>query len=168
MIGQLQEAGNTTTLAHYLDLLSGAGLLTGLQKFCGQKIRQRASSPKLQVLNTALMSALSKRSFEEAGRDPLFRGRLVESAVGAHFLNSAKGKEIEIFYWLDRNHEVDFVLVRGKTIVAIEVKSGSKNHTLSGMDLFCKTFPVSRTLLVGGQGINIEEFLTTPIENLLP
>ena len=61
-----KDAGNTTTLAHYLNLLEGAGLLVGLQKYAGQKVRRRSSSPKLLVLNTGLMSALSTLSFEEA------------------------------------------------------------------------------------------------------
>ena len=30
MLGQLQDAGNTTTLAHYLELLAGAGMLKGV------------------------------------------------------------------------------------------------------------------------------------------
>jgi predicted AAA+ superfamily ATPase len=59
MLGQLQDAGNTTTLAHYLELLSGAGMLTGLPKFSGARVRQRGSSPKLLALNTALMTAAS-------------------------------------------------------------------------------------------------------------
>jgi predicted AAA+ superfamily ATPase len=59
MLGQLQDAGNATTLAHYLDLLAGAGMLTGLQKYAGKAVRQRGSSPKLQVMNTALMTAPS-------------------------------------------------------------------------------------------------------------
>ena len=57
MLGQLTDAGNTTTLAHYLELLSGAGLLTGLNKYSTQLIRQKGSSPKLHVMNTALMTA---------------------------------------------------------------------------------------------------------------
>ena len=57
MVGQLQDVGDTTTLAHYLDLLAGAGMITGLQKYSGNAVRRRASSPKLQVLNTALMTA---------------------------------------------------------------------------------------------------------------
>lgn len=32
MLGQLRDAGNTTTLAHYLQLLAGAGLVCGLPK----------------------------------------------------------------------------------------------------------------------------------------
>ncbi|MCJ7778721.1 MAG: DUF4143 domain-containing protein [Sedimentisphaerales bacterium] len=164
MVGQLQEAGNTTTLAHYLDLLSGAGLLTGLSKFAGRQVRQRGSSPKLMIFNTALMTALSNRSFADAQQDREYWGRLVESAVGAHLLNSARGKEIEIFYWLDRNREVDFILRCGKFVTAIEVKSGHKRYTFPGMEAFCKTFDVKRQLLVGEQGISFEEFLTTPVE----
>ena len=167
MVGQLQEAGNTTTLAHYLDLLDGAGLLSGLSKFAGQKVRQKASSPKLIVLNTALMNALSNRSFEQAKQDGQFWGRLVESAVGAHLLNSARGKQIEIFYWLNRNREVDFVLRKGNSITAIEVKSTNRRYTLPGIEAFSKAFDVKCKLLVGGQGIDLEKFLTAPVENWL-
>lgn len=165
MIGQLQDAGNTTTLAHYLDLLAGAGLLAGLPKFAGQRVRQRGSSPKLMVFNTALITALSNRSFTDAQGDREYWGRLVESAVGAHLINSARGKEIEVFYWLDHNREVDFVLRRGKSLTAIEVKSGAKNHALPGMEAFVETFDTKRQLLVGSQGIPFEELLATPIEH---
>jgi predicted AAA+ superfamily ATPase len=164
MIGQLQDAGNTTTLSHYLDLLNGAGLLTGLEKYHGQTHRRRASSPKLLVLNTALMSALSGISFRDAIKDRQYWGRLTESAVGAHLVNEARGKDINVYYWLNRNKEVDFVIQSGKSLVAIEVKSGKKEYTLEGMDDFCKTFEVKRQLLVGGQGIAIDEFLSSPIE----
>ena len=33
IMGQLHDAGNTTTLSHYLHLLDTAGLLTGLEKY---------------------------------------------------------------------------------------------------------------------------------------
>jgi len=164
MVGQLQEAGNTTTLAHYLELLGGCGLLMGLPKFAGQRVRQRSSSPKLLVLNTALMSVLSNRTFDEARLDREFWGRTVESAVGAHLINCAKGKNIEISYWLNRNRELDFVMRSGRSITAIEVKSGRKLYRLPGIDAFCKTFAVKRRLLIGGQGISVKEFLSTAIE----
>src|SRR4051794_20148258 len=124
MLGQLQDAGNTTTLAHYLELLAGAGMLTGLQKYAGKAHRQRGSSPKLQVLNTALMTSQSGLSPEEARADTDFRGRLVESAVGAHLANAAAIGDCELFYWRDGNHEVDFVIRAGRVTVALEVKSG--------------------------------------------
>lgn len=97
MLGQLQDVGNTTTLAHYLELLSAAGMLTGLPKFAGQRVRQRGSSPKLQVLNTARLTASAPLDLEGPREDRKFWGRLVESAVGAHLVNSAAGTKVEVF-----------------------------------------------------------------------
>lgn len=164
MLGQLHDAGNTTTLAHYLNLLNGAGLIAGLSKFSGKQIRQRSSSPKIQVLNTALMSAPSHLTLETAQQDHEYWGRLVESAVGAHLVNSAREKNIEVYYWLDRNQEVDFVLRGRSQLVAIEVKTGRRRERLAGMDAFSKTFKVKRQLLVGSGGIPVKEFLEAPIE----
>ncbi|HEY8516127.1 MAG TPA: ATP-binding protein [Candidatus Binatia bacterium] len=165
MLGQLQEAGNTTTLAHYLDLLAGAGMLVGLPKFAGQAVRSRASSPKLQVLNTALFSALGDYTFDEARADREYWGRLTESAVGAHLANAAMAGECNLFYWRDRNREVDFVVRAGRRLTAIEVKSGRSTDTLPGMDAFAAAFKPQRKLLVGGDGIPIEEFLMHPVSH---
>jgi len=164
MLGQLQDAGNTTTLAHYLNLLEGAGLIMGVQKYAGQKIRRKSSSPKLLALNTGLMAALSTLSFEEAKRHPDFWGRLVESSIGASITNAARGRSFELSYWSSRNKEVDFVLSRGDDVVAIEVKSGRKKGTLPGLEAFSKEFPTKRKLLVGPQGIPLEAFFCLPPE----
>ena len=162
MLGQLQDAGNTTTLAHYLDLLKGAGLLEGLRKYAGQRVRQRGSSPKLQVHNNALVTAQSDRSFEQARRRPDYWGRLVESTVGASLVNSIRGTTIEVFYWSSRNREVDFVLAKGGKVVAIEVTSARRKTGLPGIEAFSEEFDIHKMLLVGGQGIPIEEFLNAP------
>ncbi len=162
MLGQLQDAGNATTLAHYLDLLAGAGLLVGIPKFAGQVVRQRASSPKLQVLNTALLTAPSLLSPEALRADHAAWGRLVESAVGAHLANAAASSEVELFYWRERNREVDFVVRAGQRLTAIEVKSGRAPEALPGMAAFTEAFAPARVLLVGGNGIPIEEFLARP------
>ena len=167
MLGQLQDTGNTTTLAHYLHLLDSAGLLTGLSKYAGQRVRQRASSPKLQVLNTALISALSQLSLDEARRETEFWGRLVESCIGAHLINGIRGTEIILFYWSSRNREVDFILSKGKTLVAIEVKSGRRKTTLPGIEAFSKDFRVQKKILVGAQGIPLADFLLTSPKELL-
>ena len=167
MIGQLTDAGNTTTLAHYLELLRGAGMLAGLAKYSRGQMRQRGSSPKLQVLNTALMSAQDPRSIAEARQDGDYWGRLVESCVGAHLFNTTFGTNISVTYWRERNHEVDFVLQQGKTVVAIEVKSGGRRETLPGMDAFVRPFKPKRQLLVGGQGIALEEFISKPAAHWL-
>ncbi len=164
MLGQLQDAGNTVTLAHYLQLLDGAGLITGIQKYAGQRVRQRGSSPKLLVLNTALMSVYSGLTFEEAREDTEFWGRLVESSIGAMLANGIKGKSIELFFWNSGQQEVDFVLKKGKKLIAIEVKSSAKRASLSGMEKFSRTFPVWKKLLIGSDGIPVEEFLSTALE----
>lgn len=167
MVGQLHDAGNTTTLAHYLDLLNGAGLIAGLSKFSGKRIRQRSSSPKIQVLNTALMSAPSRLTLDTAQQNREYWGRLVESAVGAHLVNRAREKNVEVYYWLDRNQEVDFVLRGRSGLVAIEVKTGRRRERLAGMVAFSKAFKVKRQLLVGSGGIPVKEFLEAPIEHWL-
>ena len=165
MLGQLQDAGNTTTLAHYLDLLSAAGMLTGLAKYARQAARQRGSSPKLQVLNTALVTAQAGLTLDEARRDHEFWGRLVESAVGAHLANAAAAGVCELFYWRDRNREVDFVAKTGRVVTAIEVKSGRAPGAHPGLAAFAEAFKPGRTLLVGGDGIPVEEFLLQPVEH---
>jgi hypothetical protein len=165
MLGQLQDAGNATTLAHYLDLLAGAGMLAGLQKFAGRAARSRGSIPKLQVLNTALMTAQAGMSFEQARANREFWGRLVESAAGAHLANAAATGACEVFYWRERNREVDFVVRAGRTVSAIEVKSGRAREALAGMDAFAAAFKPARMLLVGGGGIALEEFLARPVEH---
>ncbi|MBW1981872.1 MAG: ATP-binding protein [Deltaproteobacteria bacterium] len=167
MIGQLQDAGNTTTLAHYLNLLEGAGLVMGLQKYAGQQARRKSSSPKLLVLNTALMSALSGHTFQEAKTKPDFWGRICESSVGATLASGIRRQRLGLFYWSSRNREVDYVLTRGENIVAIEVKSGRKKTSLPGIEAFSREFSVKRKLLVGSGGIPFAEFLDSPVEQWL-
>jgi uncharacterized protein len=167
MLGQLQDVGNTTTLAHYLDLLAGAGMVTGLQKFAGDRARQRGSSPKLQVLNTALMTAQSGLTLREAQADPSVWGRLVESAVGAHLLNAAAPRGFEVYYWRDRNLEVDFVVKSGQSVTAIEVKSVRRREALPGMAAFAEAFHPQRKLLIGGDAIAVEKFLSRPVADFL-
>ena len=165
MLGQLDDAGNTTTLARYLDLLAMAGLVAGLPKYTGTAAGRRASSPKLNVLNTALMTAGSGYSFDEAMADRTFRGRLVESAVGAHLYNTA-ATNIRVHYWRHGSREVDFVLQRGPRLVAMEVKSGNAHRgaaaALPGVREFERQYRPRRSLLVGEGGIPLEEFLSAP------
>jgi len=159
MIGQLQEAGNTTTLAHYLKLLSGAGMLSGIEKYAGETVRQKTSSPKFQVLDNSLLTAQSGYLSREYKTNPELWGRLVESSIGAYLLNVLKGTRIKVFYWRERDKEVDFVLEKGERKVAIEVKSGSRREKLPGIDMFSSTFPRVKPLLVGKNGIPPGEFL---------
>lgn len=170
MLGQLQDVGNTTTLAHYLDLLDGAGLVAGLQKFSGDVARRRGSIPKLLVRNTALMTSLSGLAFEEARADRTFWGRLVESAVGAHLLNGIFEDRGDLFYFREGSREVDYVLKAGRKILTIEVKSGGRPMSrdgLLGMEALSSLAGSHRRLLVGGEGLPLEDFLSEPPTGLV-
>lgn len=164
LVGQLQDAGNTTTLAHYLELLAGSGMLTGLQKYSGSRIRQRASSPKLLVMNTALMTAQSHLTLDQTMKERDLWGRLVESSVGAHLVNSSVGTSVNVLYWREGAKEVDFILQKGKSVIAIEVKSGRKRENPSGLKAFSAIARPHRTILVGEGGIPLERFLRASVD----
>jgi len=159
MLGQLDDAGNTTTLAHYLQLLEGAGMVCGLQKYTGQVLRQRASSPKLQVFNTALVGAHAVASglgLSQIKQQPPLWGRMVESAVGAELLARHvrhSSTQPVLYYWNDGHQEVDYVVKHGAELLALEVKSGLNTGNLTGLDAFGRLYPQARLQVVGTGGI---------------
>ena len=160
-LGQLSDAGNVTTLARYLELLGQAGLLTGLQKYSAQALRRRQSPPKFQVLNNALMSAKGNHSFEEARADRSHWGRLVESAVGAHLVNTAEA-DTRIHYWREGGLEVDFVIEHRGKLAAVEVKSGKTSSVQHGLAEFSRRHARCSHWLVGANGLAVGEFLRYP------
>jgi predicted AAA+ superfamily ATPase len=159
MLDRLHDAGNTTTLAHYLKLLEMAFLASGLELFSRGKQRKRGSSPKLVLWNNALVNALSTRTFADALGDTIWWGRLVENAVGAYLCNCLYSVEYEVTYWREGGHEVDYVIARGRDVWALEVKSGRSGKT-TGLTRFRDRYPKARVLLVGGQGIPLEAFFS--------
>ena len=165
LLGDLQDAGNTTTLSHYIDLLSDSGLLGRIDKYAGTTMRQRASKPKFQVFNTSLLSAQQAFSFQDVQLEPKIWGRFVESAIGAHLINASISDGINVFYWREKNEEVDFSLEKDNQLIALEVKSG-KNTSAKGIAAFNKLYHPKKSLLVGGDGLTIEEFLTVSPKDL--
>ncbi len=166
LLGQLQDAGNTTTLANYLKVLGEAELLGGLQKFAHAPIRQVSSIPKFQVYNNALLSTYAGHGFMAEQLDSARWGRWVESAVGAHLMNWAEEHDYRVFYWREGNDEVDFVIQRGlEEVVAIEVKSGKRTDN-QGIHSFANSFHPKHSIVVGGAGISLEQFLLLSPENL--
>jgi predicted AAA+ superfamily ATPase len=157
MLGQLHDAGNTTTLAHYLKLLESAFLVSGLELFKRGKLKKRGSSPKLILWNNGLINAVTGESFSESTENLSWWGRLVENAVGAHILNSLAGRPYSLYYWRERHLEVDFVLETPKQTWAIEVKSG-KSATMKGMTKFCSLYPEVKPLIIGTGGMELEDF----------
>lgn len=165
MLGQLQDAGNVTTLANYLTTLDESRLLCGLHKYANDAARKYNSVPKLMVYNTALLSAQSGVAFEKVFTTPTEWGRWVESAVGAYLLNQADEDGYKTYYWRERNDEVDFVIEYNRKCVAIEVKSGRRTEN-EGLRKFRDQFHPDHSFIVGSGGIPVEEFLTFKLANL--
>ena len=161
MLGQLQDAGNTTTLAAYLRLLETAYLGSGLELFSQGQVRKRGSSPKLVLWNNALVNALSLLTRKQAMANGGFWGRLVENAVGAHLLNGLQGPDWSITYWRDGDEEVDFVVAHDTHVWALEVKSGRPGKA-SGIRAFRKRYPKAKVWLLGVGGIKLPDFFNRP------
>lgn len=166
MLGQLRDAGNVTTLASYLTTLDESRLLCGLQKYAADNARKYNSVPKLMVYNTALLSVQSGMTFYKSFTTPNLWGRWVESAVGAHLLNQADEYDYKLYFWREKDDEVDFIIEFNKRLIAIEVKSGRRSSN-NGLPLFGEQFRPVHSFVVGSGGIPIEEFLTWDIGKLL-
>ena len=165
LLGQLQDVGNVTTLASYLSTLKESHLLCGLQKYAKDNARKYNSIPKMLVYNTALLSSLYGMNYSQVFVNPKMWGRWVESAVGAHLLNMADELDYKLYYWRERNDEVDFILECNRQCIAIEVKSGRRT-TNKGISVFKEKFNPIHTFIVGSGGIPLEDFLSSDLETL--
>ncbi len=166
MLGQLSDAGNTVTIAHYFHLLSAAYLMVPLQRWSGSRIRQRGSIPKIILRDNSLVTALTPAIIKNGRIDPAWKGRLVENAVGAALVAIAEREGSEVFYWRDRQEEVDYILKRGQLLVAIEVKSGKETELPHGLRVFRHRNKQARSVMItreAGVGeverIGLEDFL---------
>jgi len=165
MLGSLQDAGNTATLAGYINLLDESGLLCALQKYSIDTARRKASIPKLQVYNNALKTVYSPLNFKQAILDRKAWGNIVESGIGAYLVSQSFTHRFEVFYWRERNDEVDFILRKKGSVIAIEVKSNAEKHT-EGLTKFNNLFAPKAAFIVGDGGISAEDFLTTDLQKL--
>ena len=168
LLGQLQDAGNTTTLAKYLQLLEQSGLLSGLMKYSNRIIESRGTIPKFQVHNMALFSALTQTTLRDAFSSPTQWGRVVENSVGAYLVNQTnKTPYLSLYYWRENGYEIDYVIKHGERIVGIEVKSGNSGISEKVSNRFKERFPNSKIILIGQQGIPYEIFMKTELTELL-
>ena len=165
MLGNLQEAGNATTLANYLQLLAEANLVSGLQKYARDKARKYSSTPKLQVFDNALMNVYNQTTFGSVRTDAALWGRQVESTVGSYLLSQAEKHRMQVYYWRENNAEVDFILQRGLSVVAIEVKSNNA-RTNAGLHLFSSKYKPLQAFVVGNEGMPLADFLQTDLRLL--
>jgi predicted AAA+ superfamily ATPase len=156
--GQLQDAGNTTTLSHYLNLLDTAGLLAGIEKYAANVIRKRSSSPRFQVHNNALLSAQMNEIFDVIFQKPVQWGHIIESAVGAHLINYSISYNFSVYYWRERNDEVDFIVEKGGKTIALEIKSND-SQSGKGLEVFNRKFKPDKSYLISNRGLSWQEFL---------
>lgn len=136
MLGQLQDRGNAATIKHYLNLLEKTFLIKTLQKYSGSPIQIKQSSPKIVVLNSALIHAY--RSPERLKQEPEWFGDVFESVLGAQL---SRLPDSELFYWREGNLEVDYILKTPKELYALEIKSGMKKTKEKGLIAFSKKYP---------------------------
>lgn len=165
MLGSLKDSGNTSTLAGYINLLNDSGLLCGLQKYSVDMSRRRASIPKFQVYNNALKMVYTPLTFEQAVLDRKAWGHIFESAIGAYLVSQAFANRFEVYYWRERNDEVDFILRKKGSLIAIEVKSNAEKTT-QGLEKFKQLFNPKASFIIGDGGIGVEEFFSMDINKL--
>ena len=166
MVAQLQDKGNVTTAASYLSILDKCQLLCGLQKYAQDDSRKYNSIPKFQVYNNALLSASRTVNYSSVHQDAELWGRWVESAVGTHFLSKAEELGYRMYYWRERDDEVDFILSYDNKCIAFEVKSG-RRVTNKGLSAFSEQFHPAHTYVIGTGGLSLTEFLSMDMENLI-
>ncbi len=152
LLGQLQDKGNTDLVKYYIELYGGAFLLHALQKYSPKTWLARSSSPKMLPACPALYSMVAgvdvMRSTEQ-------RGRAFELVVGAELMQLPG----QVFYWRERNDEVDFVYQYRERLYAIEVKSGRKKSA-RGLDAFCAQEPKALRVIVTPE--NFAQFSAEP------
>ena len=132
LLGQLQDKGNTGLIRYYIELYAGAFLMQPLEKYSAKGWLTRSSSPKILISCPALYTMTAGPRVLD---DPERRGRVFELAVGAQLLQLPG----ELFYWREKNAEVDFVYRCQGRLYAIEVKSG-RRKSARGLEAFMKQF----------------------------
>ena len=176
MLGQLQDAGNTTTIAFYLRLMANAFFLVPVEKYSGNRVKQKGSSPKVISLDNSIINVVNNRNYGEVMRDLAYKGRLFENAVGSRLYWLAQEEGWEIFYWRERDFEVDYVLSKGDKIVAVEVKSGYPGKAQSALDVFARKYKNVKKIVISFiknddlknvKNIKAEEFFLNPKEILI-
>lgn len=152
LLGQLQDKGNTDLVKTYIELYGGAFLLHALQKYSPKAHLSRASSPKMLPACPALYSMAAGAAVNTNAEQ---RGRAFELAVGCELMQLPG----QLYYWRERNDEVDFVYRQRERLYAIEVKSG-RSKSAKGLEVFCEKVPQAVPIILTPQ--NFEQFSTDP------
>jgi len=143
--GAISDAGTLETIAHYLDLLDEAYLVSPVRKYSAREVRRRASPPKVLPLSNAFLAAASMGAPPLPSADPINWGRWVENACMAYGV----GCEQTVHYWREEPLEVDAVLSGSWGNWAVEIKTGEyTSRDLIGLLEFCRRYPDHRPLVL--------------------
>jgi len=158
LLGQLQDKGNTDLVKYYIDLYSGAFLIHPLEKYAAKSYLTRGSSPKMLVACPALYTM---HEGPQVIADPEKRGRIFEVAVGAQLMQLPGN----LYYWREKQKEVDFVYKYQGQLYAVEVKSGRRKLS-EGLNAFLTHFPKTRPVIISPENFaafseNPRKFLET-------
>ena len=163
------NSGTVPTIKSYLNILDQTMTVKPLQKYAPSPIKEKNSVPKMQVYNSAFRNRYGQYTFEEAVTNPTEWGRQVESAVGAYLANRSQLDGFELLYWRDEHkRECDYVLKKGQTLVAIEVKSSNADDSI-GFEQFKTRFAdhIAAAFIVGPEGLPLEDFFSMDLKRLL-
>ena len=127
--------------------------------------RRRASVPKFHVYNNALKTVYTSQTFDQVILDRKLWGHIFESAIGAYIVSQSFVHRFEVFYWREKQYEVDFVLRKNGVLVAIEIKSNNEKNA-KGLDQFKQLFNPKSAFIVGDGGVSVEDFLTMDLRKL--
>ena len=145
--------------------------MVNLERLSGSMIRQRGSIPKIVILDNGIISAMSGLDFKSAKKDTIHWGRCVENVVGARLYYLAEQVGGQVFYWRERQHEMDYALKVGKETIGIEVKTNAEKVPASFSEFERRFKPQKVMTICYRQGsreidrsrwIGLEEFLMDP------
>lgn len=162
------NSGTVPTIKNYLNILESSMLVCPLQKYSPSPIKVKQTVPKMQVFNNAFRNRYEVYGFETARTTPDEWGRQVESAVGAFLANRSVIDDFNLYYWRnEKRQECDYILTKGQSIAAIEVKS-SHTGSIMGFEAFKKLYAdrITSSLIVGPEGFPLEDFFSMDLEQL--
>jgi predicted AAA+ superfamily ATPase len=140
LLGQLQDRGNTDLVKYYIELYSGAFLIHPLSKYSAKSYLTRGSSPKMLISCPALFTM---HEGPQVLSETQKKGRIFENAVGIRLLQLPG----DLYYWREKQKEVDFVYKYQGQLFAVEVKSG-RNKLLAGLHTFLAQYPKAHPVIV--------------------
>ena len=162
------NSGTVPTISSYLRILDETMLVKPLYKYDNSTIKTRNSVPKMQAYNNAFRNSYCQHTFEEAVMNKVEWGRQVESAVGAYLAGRSVIDGFQLLFWRDeKKNECDYVLKKGESLIAIEVKSGHADN-IEGYLAFKNRFGrnIVNSFIVGPEGLPLEDFFKLNIPSV--